>query len=160
MFKGWAPGLGARLPPAGAHAIHGKAMAIGAEVVPVVSTSFGVCEIHKVKAEDGSVLDGWLWFDEKDQINVLVRLEAEAGTGAGEGMTGGEEDRKFLVFEQKKYGYQGLSLAPIGGLVEPGEDALMAAKRELLEEAGLGMCMISTQPSCLLSIVWSLSFLP
>jgi hypothetical protein len=30
MFKGWAPGLGARLPPAGAHAIHGKAMAIGA----------------------------------------------------------------------------------------------------------------------------------
>lgn len=54
------------------------------------------------------VLDGWLWFDEKDQINVLVRLEAEAGTGAGEGMTGGEEDRKFLVFEQKKYGYQGL----------------------------------------------------
>jgi len=29
-FKGWTPGLGERLPPAGAHAIHGKAMAIGA----------------------------------------------------------------------------------------------------------------------------------
>ena len=30
------------------------------------------------------------------------------------------------------------SLAPIGGLIEPGEEPQEAAKRELLEEAGLG----------------------
>lgn len=30
------------------------------------------------------------------------------------------------------------SLAPIGGLIEPGEEPAEAAKRELLEEAGLG----------------------
>ena len=111
------------------------------EAVPVVSTAFGICEMHKVKAEDGTVkkrvcmclcicrwmgrswhthththtstfehththihtqvLDGWLWFDEKDQINVIARLKDGDETkqeGAG----------KFLVFEQKKYGYEGL----------------------------------------------------
>lgn len=31
-----------------------------------------------------------------------------------------------------------LSLAPVGGLIEPTEEPEQAARRELLEEAGLG----------------------
>jgi ADP-ribose pyrophosphatase len=40
------------------------------------------------------------------------------------------------LFKQGKYAYQGDSLAPIGGYIEPNEDPLEAAKREVLEEMG------------------------
>jgi ADP-ribose pyrophosphatase len=46
-------------------------------------------------------------------------------------------DRKtLLLFRQTKYAVEETSLAPIGGYLEPGEDALAAAKRELREEMG------------------------
>lgn len=45
-------------------------------------------------------------------------------------------DGKFLVFRQTKYAIPGLTLAPVGGMLSPGEDPLVAAKRELLEETG------------------------
>jgi len=51
-------------------------------------------------------LEGWLWFDEKDQINVLARMEGEEGREGGVEEVG--EAGKFLVFEQRKYGYEGL----------------------------------------------------
>ncbi|MCP5095747.1 MAG: NUDIX hydrolase, partial [Chloroflexi bacterium] len=35
-----------------------------------------------------------------------------------------------------KYSIDGVSLAPVGGYLEPGEDPLTAAQRELLEETG------------------------
>merc|ERR1712126_426829 len=45
----------------------------------------------------------------------------------------------FVVFEQTKYGYNGLSYAIVGGHLEPedNEDGLASAKRELLEELGM-----------------------
>ena len=35
-----------------------------------------------------------------------------------------------------KYGIEGTSLAPVGGYIEPDEDPMAEAKRELLEETG------------------------
>jgi len=82
--------------------------------------------MHTVRLEDGKVVDDWLWFDEGDAINCLARTKAEPGN-----------PEKYVVFEQSKYGFEGVSLAPIGGYIESGESALFAAKRELLEETGL-----------------------
>ena len=39
-------------------------------------------------------------------------------------------------FRQFKYAVEGVSLAPVGGYLEPGEDPLAGAQRELLEETG------------------------
>jgi 8-oxo-dGTP pyrophosphatase MutT (NUDIX family) len=82
---------------------------------------------HSVKLPgSNSVLDDWMWIDYHDRINVLVEAESKPG---------GETERQFLVFEQSKYALEGrMSLAVIGGIIEPGEQAEVAARREVEEE--------------------------
>jgi ADP-ribose pyrophosphatase len=41
-----------------------------------------------------------------------------------------------FLFHQTKYAVPGTTLAPVGGHIEPGEEPLAAAKRELREEMG------------------------
>lgn len=77
-------------------------------------------EDHTVQLHDGRIIEGWPYIITPDYINVLV--ETEQG--------------KFIVFRQTKYALDGTSLAPIGGYLEPGEDPLTTAKREVLEELG------------------------
>jgi ADP-ribose pyrophosphatase len=45
-------------------------------------------------------------------------------------------DGKFICFRQTKYAVDGVTLAPVGGHIEVGEDPLTAARRELIEETG------------------------
>ena len=77
-------------------------------------------ENHAVQLPDGRVIHDWPWVIAPDYINVV------AVTAGGE----------FLCFRQVKYGVDGTSLAPVGGYLEPGEEPLGAAQRELLEETG------------------------
>ncbi|CAN5690408.1 NUDIX hydrolase [soil metagenome] len=77
-------------------------------------------ENHRVGLPDGQIIEEWAWLITPDYINVVVVTEA------------GE----FLCFRQPKYAVQGTSLAVVGGYLEPGEDPLAAAQRELLEETG------------------------
>lgn len=77
-------------------------------------------EIHEVELPDGKIIDDWPWLITPDFINVC------AVTTEGQ----------FICFRQSKYSIEGDSLAPVGGYLEPGEDALTSAKRELLEETG------------------------
>jgi len=77
-------------------------------------------EDHTVELPDGRVIEQWPWVISPDFINVV------AVTEAGE----------FLCFQQVKYAIEGEALAPIGGYLEPGEEPLAAAQRELLEETG------------------------
>ncbi len=77
-------------------------------------------EDHTVELPDGRIIEQWPWVITPDYINVIA-LTA---------------DEHFLFFRQTKYAIQGLTLAPVGGYIEPGEDPLVAAKRELLEETG------------------------
>lgn len=73
------------------------------------------------------IVNDWLWIDYHDRVNVLVEDERKSSMG--------KEERRFLVFEQSKYALEGrTSLAVIGGIIEPGESAEVAAMRELEEE--------------------------
>jgi len=77
-------------------------------------------EMHEVELPDGRRIPDWPWVITPDYANVLARTE----------------EGRFLCFRQTKYAVEGLSLAPVGGFIEPGEDRLAAARRELLEETG------------------------
>lgn len=93
--------------------------------------------IHTVKFPGSdTIYDDWMWIDYHDRINVLVEDETktrEIGKKA--------EERRFLIFEQTKYALEGRkSLAIIGGIIEPGEDAEMAARREVGEEMNGLVC--------------------
>lgn len=83
-------------------------------------SKFLVVEEHTVELPDGQTISNWPWVITPDFVNVVVVTE----------------DGKFLCFRQTKYGIEGTSLAPVGGFMEPGEDPLVAAQRELLEETG------------------------
>ena len=45
-------------------------------------------------------------------------------------------DEKIVMVEQYRFGVGELTTEPVAGMVDPGEDSLDAAKRELLEETG------------------------
>ena len=77
-------------------------------------------EERSVETPTGVTIENWSWIICPDYINVLAQTE----------------DGQYLIFRQGKYAFEGESLAPVGGYVEPGEDPLSAAKRELLEETG------------------------
>lgn len=79
-----------------------------------------VVELHGVELPDGRVIPDWPWIKTPDYINVVAITEEDT----------------FLCFRQIKYGIAGDSLAVIGGYLEPGEEPLAAAKRELREETG------------------------
>lgn len=80
---------------------------------------------HSVQFPGSSNLfDDWMWIDYHDRINVLVEAKPS--------VTG---ERQFLVFDQTKYALEGRSSkAIIGGIIEPGETAETAARREVEEE--------------------------
>jgi ADP-ribose pyrophosphatase len=81
---------------------------------------FLTVENHVVQLPNGQIIPDWPWLVIPSAAIVL------AVTGDGQ----------FLCFRQTKYAVQGTSLAPVGGMLEPGEAPLAAAQRELREEMG------------------------
>lgn len=77
-------------------------------------------ENHTVQLPDGRVIPNWCWVIMPDYVNVAAVTV----------------DGKYLCFRQLKYTLSEPSLATVGGYLEPGEDPLAAAQRELLEETG------------------------
>jgi ADP-ribose pyrophosphatase len=83
-------------------------------------------EKHHLVTGSGEEISDWMWVHSPPFVNVIVCTTE--GT--------------WIVFKQTKYaigellGKDVISLAPVGGYVEKGEDPLGCAKRELLEEIG------------------------
>lgn len=85
---------------------------------------------HQVQTLDNNhnqemkVIDDWLWVDYHDRINVLVQ-DPDSSL----------DNPSFLILKQTKYALSSQeSLAVVGGIIEPGEEAVEAAKREVDEE--------------------------
>jgi ADP-ribose pyrophosphatase len=79
-----------------------------------------VVENHVVELPGGQIIPDWTWVITPNFVNVVVQMQ----------------DGRYQFFRQWKYGFDRISLAPIGGYIEPNEAPLSAAKRELLEEMG------------------------
>ena len=77
-------------------------------------------EQHTIELPDGTIIHDWPWIVSPNYVLVLPVTKRKT----------------CLLFHQTKYAVDGTSLAPIGGYIEPEEDALTAAKRELREEMG------------------------
>ncbi len=77
-------------------------------------------EDHTIQLPNGKIIDKWCWIISPDYVNVVVQ----------------DEDENFICFRQTKYAANGITLAPVGGYLEPNEDPLACAKRELREELG------------------------
>jgi ADP-ribose pyrophosphatase len=83
-------------------------------------SKFLTMESHTVRLPDGRIIDDWPWLIIPSAAIVLAATP----------------ENQFLCFRQTKYAIKGTSLAPVGGMLEPGETPILAAKRELLEEMG------------------------
>ena len=77
-------------------------------------------ESRVVETPNGQVIEDWPWVIGRDFVNVIAV----------------NPEGNLLVFRQGKYGYEGESIAPVGGYIEPDEAPETAAHRELLEEMG------------------------
>lgn len=83
-------------------------------------SKFLTVESHTVKLPDGQIIPDWAWLIIPSAAIVLAMTDND----------------QFLCFRQTKYAVEGTSLAPVGGMLEPNEAPIDAAKRELLEEMG------------------------
>jgi ADP-ribose pyrophosphatase len=84
------------------------------------SGKFLTVENHIIKLPSGQVISDWPWIIIPSAAIVLAVTEND----------------EFLCFRQTKYAVEGTTLAPVGGMLEPDEKPMDAAKRELLEETG------------------------
>ncbi|MFT7583998.1 MAG: ADP-ribose pyrophosphatase [Cellvibrionaceae bacterium] len=78
-------------------------------------------KLQQVRLPDNRIIPDWPIVSIRDYINVV------AVDGAG----------KILIIEGYKHGIGRSSWQILGGYIDPGEEPLAAAKRELMEETGL-----------------------
>lgn len=83
-------------------------------------SKFLTVESHTVALPDGQIIPDWAWLIMPDYVNVVAVTT----------------ENTFLCFRQTKYSVSGVSLAPVGGMLEAGEAPLRGAQRELMEETG------------------------
>ncbi|MBN2550278.1 MAG: ester cyclase [Anaerolineales bacterium] len=81
---------------------------------------FLTVEKHTVELPNGQIIPDWGWVIIPDAAIILAQ----------------DNQGRFLCFRQTKYAIEGPTLAPVAGMLEPGEDPLLAAQRELREETG------------------------
>lgn len=86
------------------------------------SSIFSVQQIHR-HSSDGREGD-FICLDAPDWVTVVPLLEKENG------------EQQFIMVEQYRHGSNKVTFEFPAGTIDPGEDPLKAAERELLEETG------------------------
>jgi ADP-ribose pyrophosphatase len=81
---------------------------------------FLVVEDHTVETPKGKMVQGWTWVITPDYV-IIVAIDTQG---------------RYLALHETHYGTVGEAFSPPGGHIDPGEEPLDAAKRELLEETG------------------------
>jgi ADP-ribose pyrophosphatase len=79
-----------------------------------------VVENHTLELPDGKIIPDWAWIITPDYVNIVAVTPED----------------QIICFRQTKYSVTGDTLAVVGGFIEPGEEPLAAAQRELQEETG------------------------
>ena len=93
------------------------------DVKTLAETKFARCDVHTVASEDGkNTVNDWIFMEEMDAVNVIVQ----------------DQTGKFPVFKQGKYAIPWETYSPVGGFVDNGEAPWESARREVIEELGLG----------------------
>ena len=77
--------------------------------------------LQQVRLPDGRMIPDWPIVSLRNYINVIAL----------------NEDGNFLILKSYKHGIGHSNWQVLGGYIDPGEEALMAAKREMLEETGM-----------------------
>lgn len=116
-------------------------------------TEFARCDVHSVvSADHKSIINDWIFLvrprpckidrrakstnvllmsntdnhltpqEERDHVNIVVYTK----------------EKKFLVFQQRKYAIPGETKSLVGGFIDDGETPFDAARREVVEELGVG----------------------
>ena len=80
---------------------------------------FAVRALRRKSPRDGEHHDFWV-IDPPNWVNIVALTD----------------DGQIVLIEQWRHGSRSVVLEIPGGMLDPGEDALTAAKRELLEETG------------------------
>lgn len=86
----------------------------------VMQHPFMSVEMQQLQLPDGKVIDNWPIIDAHDYAMIVA--ENEAG--------------EILILDGYRHGLGRSSWQVVGGHIEPNEDPLATAQRELLEEAG------------------------
>lgn len=81
---------------------------------------FLIIEEHTVETPKGVVIDDWTWVITPDYA-IIVAVDNQG---------------RFLALNETHYDTAGEAFAPPGGHIDPGEEPLETAKRELFEETG------------------------
>jgi len=122
----------------------------------LVESKFLKVQQHQVRLSSQSsshvIIPDWIWIDYHERINVLVQQapknsietnnnhnnerKNKVNDNERKNNDNDNDEPRFLVFEQTKYALEGrMSLAIVGGIVEPGgESPEEAARREVQEE--------------------------
>ena len=75
-----------------------------------------------VKMQNGNIIPEFYVLEYPDWVNIIAITD----------------DEKYVMIRQYRHGIQETRYELCAGVVDPGEDALTAAKRELMEETGFG----------------------
>ncbi len=117
--------------------------------VTLASNKYGQFQVHSVLTDKGTIADNWLWTNDRDQVNIFVRifiafLSALQVNIPYLNLKIQVSSNKFLITRENRYGLKSESYSAPNGYVRKNETAMEAAKRVLRESIDIVSSSISS----------------